>query len=128
MSNNIETIHILSSDGFCINKKDLAKLAKQLEDDVPACSIFDGWPERQDQKRHINDDGLPVTRVYPKNLWWSGEWSGRTVDVFTSQVLTAFDGTADIIIVYESGAQEGYRLRDHKVTQHEVIVTLGDEL
>lgn len=120
MSNNINTVVIAKSDGFSINVEKLNSL-RLLEDSFPEISILDErWANMQPRvESHA--------RIFPRFLWWSGEGSGYTVDVLTEQVLPLFNGSADIVLAYESGDFEGYRLRDHKVTRHNVRFELDDE-
>lgn len=120
MSARIDTVEILSSQDFSI----LLDRFEAIRDEIPGDSIaeinpFELWPE----------DGCEIRdgRLYPTRICWGGEGSYSTLEVFYNDLVAKFDGAADLLVHVE-GALEGARLRDHKVTMHEVVVTLGNEV
>ncbi len=116
MSTNIKQIRILSkSDDFRIT---LAKLDELDIEDAPEDNPFD------DTRWATARDGY----LYPDRLPWGGEGSNHTFETFTEDFLPAFEGSADIMVVWESDEIQGYRLRDGSVTEHEVIMMLGEEV
>lgn len=81
------------------------------------CSV--DWDVRQG-----SDD---VERYVPRRLTWCGIGSNASIPLFM-KLLSKFDGAADIVLTRESGTQSGFRLKDGKVTEHEVVLSLGDEV
>ena len=82
------------------------------------CSV--DWDVRRD-----TFDG--VERYVPRRLTWCGIGSNSSIQLFM-ELLSKFDGAADIVFTWESGTQSGFRLKDGKVTEHEVCLTLGEEI
>lgn len=63
----------------------------------------------------------------PKRIDWQGEGSGHTFDMLLA-ALKFFRGSADLVLCWEGGDSfSGLRVKDGRVTQHEVIMTLGAE-
>jgi hypothetical protein len=116
MSYNIDRIHIISQEGFGIFVVDLPDMN---EDDAPgAWEDFEDWP--------VDDAGFatPNTEYFP----WSGEWSGRAFDFLRSKLLPQFKGRADLVLTWERADYfNGLRINHGRVTEHEVIMTLGKE-
>lgn len=71
-----------------------------------------------------NDD---VERYVPRRLTWCGIGSNSSIQLFM-ELLSKFDGAADIVFTWESGTQSGFRLKDGKVTEHVVCLSLGEEI
>jgi hypothetical protein len=124
MSYNIDSIEIIASDGFRISRAKYDELKEAFEDSekLPESSCFD-------------DDWVTVCtkevgdHIYPKHFWWQGEFSGRTHETLYDEVLPQFEGEADLVLIWEGGdGINGLRLRDGKVTEHEVVQTLGKEI
>jgi hypothetical protein len=65
--------------------------------------------------------------VFASNdLAWYGEGSAHSLeDVFVRKVLPLFEGELDLMVHLDNGTYQGFRLRDHKVTEHRVIQALG---
>jgi hypothetical protein len=122
VSYNADSIEIVASDGFLVVKKALDDLRWKLEREghhVPESNLFD----QCDEDKALGEFWHPES-----GLWWYGEGSGHTFDVFVERVLPIFSGSADLVICWEGGdSYSGLRLRDHKVTKHEVVMTLGEE-
>lgn len=106
MSYNIDSIDVIYSKGFAIGNR-YEELAETLASDLPELSVFyDDW----------NID---------RGFWWNGEGSGRSYPLL-KEVLASFNGEADLVLTWEGGDSfSGLRLRDHKVTEHEVVMSLG---
>jgi hypothetical protein len=109
MSYNIDSIEVIYSQGFSIGPR-YEELAEKYAGEAPETNVFyDDW--------NIN-----------RGFWWSGEGSGSSYDVMLD-VLSSFNGEADLVLTWEGGDSfEGLRLRDHKVTKHKVVMTLGEEV
>lgn len=85
------------------------ELAEKYANDAPDDSVFD-------------DDWNVGCGV-----WWQGEGSGSSFDAL-KDVLSSFDGEADLVLTWEGGdSHTGLRLRNHVVTEHEVAFALGKE-
>ncbi len=125
MSYNVTAIDIIASEGFAIPRtlwRALALPSNGTAVDAPGHSFLDpNWPQSCDveEVRGI----LFVTR-----LPWTGECSGMYWDTF-KQLLAAFLGSADLIVTWEGGdSRTGLRLINGKVTEHEVVMALGEEV
>lgn len=122
MSYNIDAIEILSSEGLSISRERLGELRVTCaDDDLPECSIFDDdWPGFCCEERN----GV----LFPKLLWWAGDGSGSSADLFTD-ILREFSGSVDLLITWEGGDSfSGLRLCDGVVTRRAVKHALGDEV
>ena len=59
--------------------------------------------------------------------YWYGEGSGTLWDTLITKVLPKTRGTADLIYCWEGGdSYTGIRVQDGKVTEHEVVQSLGN--
>ena len=122
MGYNIDSADILKSDNFRLSEHQFKewKLAECegtleiaeinfLESVKYQAKLMDGW------------------YVY-HNFSWGGCWSGHGYEVLKKEFLPYFKGSADIIFTWEGGnSHSGLRVVDGKVTEHEVIMALGDE-
>ncbi len=62
-------------------------------------------------------------------MQWSGECSGMAVHRHLETFCLFTRGTAEFVFFWEGGyGPEGYRFVDGKLTQHKVIMSLGDEV
>jgi hypothetical protein len=117
VSYNIDSISIVHSEDFSISENEYHRLKGKHICEVPECSVFD------EDAEEIRDG-----RFYPRHFWWCGDGSGHTEPILR-EVLSAFDGEADLVITWEGGDSfSGLRLRNHKVTEHEIDMRLGDEV
>lgn len=107
MSMNIVAIETIYESGFGFGDTYNTLAAKYTR--RPAVSVL--------------DDDWDVTQPFA----WCGERSGSTFDTLL-EVLASFNGSIDLLLVWEDGTVDGLRLRDHKVTQHYVLVSIGDEI
>ncbi len=126
MSYNIDSIEIVHNRNFCIGKIRYDHLKAVTDwDEIPEGSIFeDGWV---DQCTEVVLEGKLGLNIYPKRWWWLGERSGHTIDSL-KETLGYFDGEADLVLTWEGGdSHTGLRLRDGAVTEHEVVMRLGEE-
>ncbi len=123
MSYNIDHNEIISrSDSFGITRKNLTKLrrwADQNEDKLPE-GCLDGQCWYNDDS---TDQFIPI-----HDIWFYGEGSGWALEVGAfNKLCSYFSGTADVVFYWEGGnSVSGYRITDGKVTEHHVIVSLGD--
>lgn len=122
MSCNITSIDIVHSNGFGVDLDALHDLAETIIE-RPDASVFDP------QWATICCPGRTASYAHEIScVWWSGDWSGHTLGGLI-EVLSVFDGEADLVLTWEGGdSHTGLRLRDHKVTRHEVVMALGDEV
>ncbi len=126
MSYNIDSIEIVHRHSFCISKNRYDHLKAVTDsDEIPTSSIFeDDWVA---QCTDLVLEGKLGLNIYPRVWWWSGEWSGHTLDSL-KETLGYFDGEADLVLTWEGGdCHSGLRLREGVVTEHEVVMRLGDE-
>jgi hypothetical protein len=123
MSYNIDNIDIVSMDGFCITRSALQDLAEKLSgEDVhpPEGNFIDGFLEGSGCE---NVRGM----LFAERIDWTGEGSGHTFDEF-KECLKSFNGTADMVLTWEGGdSHSGLRVRNGKVTEHEIVMALGKE-
>lgn len=120
MSYNIDSIDIVTSDGFCIPRPKLEALRIALGENAPdGCLFAADWPA--DSCEDIR--GM----LFVQRIDWSGEGSGYTFDNFKA-ALASFLGSADLVLTWEGGdSHTGLRLVNGKVTEHEVVMALGKE-
>ena len=120
MSNNIKHISIAyTREPLRISREVYNNLKALFEDLLPECSIFDeSWASASQEKQGY---------LYPKTIWWCYMGSANTLSVFTERVLPEFEGSVDLVVYYECGNLEGYRLDKHKVTKHNVKLTLEED-
>jgi hypothetical protein len=119
MSNPIKHVDVIAiREPLSITREAYEALAKEIpEDETPECSVLDKtWVKYCS----IEKDGV----IYPRDLWWCHTSSDYTISTFINKVLPKFEGSADIVVVYDSGYFEGYRLDNHVVTKHEVKFSL----
>ncbi len=67
--------------------------------------------------------------VCPERFWWSGEWSGNSWnEVFIKKVAPKILGTLEAVVTWEGGdSHSGLRIRNGKVTEPDVVMTLKDD-
>lgn len=119
MSDTIKHIDVVHAEGFSIPEVNLALLYEDYgHQQLPEINVFDQYiGKRAESGRiHIND-----------GFWWGGAWSANSYHVL-KEVLACFDGEADLVIFWGGGFLTSLRLRDHTVTSHEVVMTLGEQL
>lgn len=122
MSNNITNIDIISHLNFAILKTKFEELKGLLAEttEVLGASLFE-YPDPYPNLFTQDGDLLKVNILY-----WNDDGSGSRLDTFF-EVLSHFQGEADLVLHWESGELTGVRLKDGKVTHHKVNVSLGDE-
>lgn len=109
MSYNIDSILTIyeNSFGFGPTFDDLAEKHQSV---APENSVF--------------DDDWNVTQPFA----WCGEGSESSFDVLL-EVLASFEGQVDLVLIWEGGDLiDGLRLRNHKVTRHRVLCSLGEQI
>lgn len=120
MSYNIDSVTIVHASGFGIPSGRLAELVLRHGEDAPESSIL--CLEWLEEGGAVEEAGV----VCPRCFWWHGEGSGG--EDLLREVLAAFDGEADLVLIWEGGdSLSGLRLRDHVVARHEVVLSLGAE-
>ena len=110
MSYNIDSVETVYSKDFEIGPT-FEEMAAKYADAAPEISVFrDDWNIRY-------------------GFAWSGIGSGmRAAQEALPEVLSSFNGEVDLILTWEGGDSfSGLRLRNHKVTKHDVVMTLGKE-
>jgi hypothetical protein len=129
VSYNIDSIDIIHrSDDFGIRRSVLFGL-ELVEDDMPESNVIDQLMEVGSHTviKDAEDDGRDLLSPKGYGLWWYGEGSGRSEDKLKA-VLAAFEGEVDLVLTWEGGdTHSGLRLRDGVVTEHEVVMALGEE-
>lgn len=132
MSYNISHLEVIVAEGLRIPRAHLDALRDANEGQYPENNPFDEWPSRHnygDRKSWVESEDTGIVRLCstPACFPWTGEWSGRSWDLL-KQVLASFDGSADLVAYWEEGdSLSGLRLRNHVVTEHDVVVSLGRE-
>lgn len=116
MSYQIDSIEVAYERGFRLAEDVLDALEEAHGDDAPEDNVFD-------YREHIASGFLPG-----KYIAWSGEGSGHAYDLLRDKILSRFEGDADLVLTWEGGdSHSGLRLRDGRVTEHEVVMSLGKE-
>ena len=127
MSNAVEQIYVLSGT-LTLTKDGMLKALRECgwpedyrapESGLMGDVLWDG--RTMHDPREDSDDVIYVLE-FP---WFYGDGSGRAKKLAV-RVLSHTQGRADIAVIYESGRKEGYRICDGAVTQHEVVLSLGD--
>lgn len=78
---------------------------------------------RVPQRSLLNDEWVQSScdirgsKLYPHQFPWEG--SQRDIESFV-ELLKAFEGTAEIVVMWSTGQRMGYRLDNHRVTEHPV--------
>lgn len=120
MGEKVDHVEILSAEGFGLKKDVYWALREEYENGNIPESSFLGSRSRTHCFKEVGEDFEAL------RLWWQGEGSAHAMPLLITKILPQFEGKADIVFTYESGDLEGYRLDNHKVTQHHVKVALGD--
>jgi hypothetical protein len=109
VSYNIDSILTIYQSGFGFGPT-YDELAAKHQRDAPTLSVF--------------DNNWNVTQPF----WWNGERSGSSFEALL-EVLASFEGEIDLVLIWEGGDSiDGLRLRNHKVTRHRVLCSLGEEI
>lgn len=118
MSTNINSIEILSSEGFCISRPAWQEM-RNTQDFPDVSFLEESWPKRCcDEIRGM---------LFVNRFSWSGEASGFLFDKL-KEFLSRFHGRVDLVLTWEGGnGASGLRLLNGKVTEHKVVQALGDE-
>jgi hypothetical protein len=129
MSYNISGIEIVASNGFCITREAWERIGEALDEQelLPEGHIFD------DDWFVAGFDGKPGAKetdageIFPKTFWWHGEGSGGCFDALVADLLPAFKGSADLVVIWEGGDSfSGLRVKDGLVVRHKVVMQLGE--
>lgn len=118
MSYNPGHMTVLKCDAKIL-LKDLRRLSKC--DDLAEGNFVDEHVGREpDADGHVAID--------PTRFWWYGEGSGSSWDFFIKKACPKIVGNLEAIVTWEDGdSHSGLRIRNGKVTEPDVIMTLKDE-
>lgn len=117
MSYNCDGAEYLSGKLY-IDRATGQKLIEEHGDDLPESSLLDYVAQKG------ADDCVEI-----KNPSWCGSGSNYHYPKLFIKILEHTKGTADIMLTWEGGDSfVGFRVIDGKVTQHEVVRTLGKKL
>ena len=119
MSYNIDSVTVLSSNGFRVHRTKARRATTRAEkhDWTPEVAPF--------EELEFGEDGYASL----ERFWFYGECSGTAWEEGVFEIYaSATEGEADLLVTWEGGDSfSGVRIRDGKVTQHKVATTLGDE-
>lgn len=116
MSYNIDDASYIPGTGPLRMRPSAARRAVKAIRDRPKSNFVDGID------RDVDDDEPQAFRS-PN---WTGEGSGNTFSEYL-RVLAMTEGSADILLTWEGGdSMSGLRVRDGVVTQHKIVVSLGE--
>ena len=125
MSYNIGCIRVIYHKNFGLTKEGWAKIRDWKSSHGHFANCF-----------HADETTIPNPDECDANVWdWKffpfcGEGSGFYEGEFAglTSILSRFTGEADLIAVWEGGDDfTGYRLRNGKVTEHNVEFKLSDK-
>jgi hypothetical protein len=123
VSYNVDSIDIIKADNFRVSRPALMKAQKACGEFIPECSPFDLLDGEGDVFQFV--PGVRGARI----LDWQGEGSGWAFDALMEHALPAFVGSADLVVCFDGGdSYKGIRVKDGKVTEHEVVRSLGKEV
>jgi hypothetical protein len=119
MSTNIGHIEVLNCDAKML-AKDVRRLAKDR--DLPECCFLEDLATKE-------PDADGYIAIDADSLEWGGEFSGSSwKTVFLKKVAPTIRGTLEAIVTWEDGEfHTGLRIRDGKVTEPEVKMTLAED-
>jgi hypothetical protein len=119
VSYNAGHIEVLKCDAKML-AKDIRRLAKR-RDELAECNFL------EELEGHEPDaDGYIA--IDPAKFWWSGDGSGSSWELFIKQIAPKIVGTLEAIVTWEGGdSHTGLRIRDGKVTEPDVVMTLADD-
>ena len=121
MSYNINSVYILSSDGFRAPVKKLLRLQRNLEKNGEYVAELNPFDELDPDQEYYE----PTNADFP----YSGTGSGYAEHLLVDKILPLFEGKADLLFTWEGGKSfSGVRVVNGKVTRHEVVQALGQEI
>lgn len=124
MSYNPTAIEIVSQTDF---RLPLAALPGLREMDCPESSVLDDEPFSIGGRGPMSFEDRDGHRYF-NLVSWCGEGSGSTWETFREEVLPATLGSVDLVVTWERGDHfSGLRVRDGVVTEHKVVMTLGEQ-
>jgi hypothetical protein len=121
MGDRIEHIEIIEGGPLQIKAGDFRRLAEKLEDYLPEITFLN---EGVEPPAEMDDNELFTI----PDFWWSGSGSRDSKELFVSKVVPHLVGKADLLLIWESGGQEGWRIANGKFSEHEVEFKLGAEV
>lgn len=115
MSYNISSIEIIGGDGLFVAKSEVVSPEFSPE----------AWADFQANMSGYAEEVAPGLWRF-KLIPWFGEGSGCT-DWFMEFLARTY-GSADLLLCWEGGDRyTGLRVVNGKVTEHDVVMTLGEE-
>lgn len=122
MSARIDRVEIIKAEGFGLKKDVYLALREEFEDKLmPESTFLEQGSRKACFKEEEDGDFLEMIRFR-----WHGEGSAHDLPTLIKKILPKFEGSADLVFIYDGEGEDGYRLEDHKVTAHKVVMALGD--
>ena len=124
MAYNIGYVEYIGEGRLRINAEKRHKLCKSFGKDIATQNFLDD----DDYVEEVEElPGRTEELLITKPLW-VGTGSGSTVENFY-KALAETHGSADLLLTWAEGdSYTGLRVVDGKVTEHEVVFTLGAEV
>ena len=122
MATKIEVVEYIGEGRLLINVKTREWLAFTLSRELMASQNFVDDASCVEKVEGLTEE-LLITKPF-----WIGSFSGSSVSSF-HKALAETEGAADLLLTWEGGeSHTGLRVVDGKVTEHEVVFTLGAEV
>lgn len=121
MSTNITAVEVLHVDNFRLPKKIWEEWCQKDDQGTlerAECSFLDLEPKYKEDEFY-----------YFTNFAWSGIGSGNNFEHLIEYFLPHFKGEAHLVFIWEGGnmGEDGVRVKDGKVTFHDIVKALGPE-
>ena len=130
MSYNVDSASVLEGQLWISREGQEWLSGDTCEDSLP--EVTPEW--ESPQPNYTAEEQALVERGYAKipncKLWWHGGGSGNAVHEGTWEKFLRYTvGSADILLTWEGGDSfSGYRVVDGVVTEHEVVMALGEPI
>ena len=124
MAYNIGFVEYIGEGRLRINAEKRRKLCKSFGEDIATQNFLDD----DDYVEEVEELPGRTEELLIAKPFWVGTWSGNTVENFYKALAETY-GTADLLLTWAEGdSYTGLRVVDGKVTEHEVVFTLGAEV
>jgi hypothetical protein len=111
MSYNIDSVDTPVLNAWIL-KKDLKRLYKKLEGDLPEMNVLE---------EHLDDEPDEDGRIKLRSFEWCGTWSGNSWKTLIKQVAPKVMGEVEAIFTWEGGDSiGGLLIKDGKVAEVDV--------